>query len=172
MRVAALRSDIKDIYLDDVENSSQRTFSSEPAGQSRYFHLPSDAELTAILTKYSITLITLPLATLRTAVYGAAVAPFSSVDVSSATLVALAGISGLGPTPQAACVADLQNLIAPPLVETGPVLLSFVYGKLNKLSNVSYQPGSPNAATIARLGYIANAAVACVESDGVTPFSV
>jgi hypothetical protein len=172
MRVAALRTDIGHLNLDDVENSSQRNFSSEPAGQSRYFHAPTDAELTAVLAKYGITTTTLPLATLRTAVYGGATAPYASVNVASATLIALAGISALAATPQAACVADLQNLIAPSLVETGPVLLSFVYGKLHKLSNTSFQPGSPNAATIARLGYSAHAAVACVANDGSTPFVI
>ena len=53
MRVAIVRSDINRIYLDDVENSSQRNFSSEPVGQSRYFHKPTDAELQAVLNAYA-----------------------------------------------------------------------------------------------------------------------
>jgi len=172
MRVAALRTDIGHLYLDDVENRSQKNFSSEPAGQSRYFHVPTDAELTTVLASFGITLTTLPLATLRTAVYGGATAPFTSVDVSSATLVALAGISALVGAVQTACVTALQNLIAPSLVETGPVLLSFVYGKLSKLSAVTFQPGSPFPETETRLGYAATAAVAVVENDGNTPYSV
>lgn len=49
MRVAIVRSDIQKIYLADVENTSQRNFSSQPPGQSRYLHKPSDTELQAVL---------------------------------------------------------------------------------------------------------------------------
>lgn len=49
MRVGIVRSDIGPFYLADVENSSQRCFSSEPKGQSRYFSKPSDAQLQAAL---------------------------------------------------------------------------------------------------------------------------
>ncbi len=49
MRVAIVRTDIQKIYLSDIENSSQRDFSSEPKGQSRYFVHPTDAQLTAVL---------------------------------------------------------------------------------------------------------------------------
>lgn len=162
MRVAIVRSDVGHMYLDDIENTSQRDFSSEPAGQSRYLHRPTDAELTAILAKYSITLVTLPLATLRAAVYPTAV----TVNVASATLTALAGISALAPTAQAACVADLQNAIAPSLVETGPVLLSFVYGVLSKMKVATFQPGGT------RGNLPAGIAAAIVANDGSTVYTV
>lgn len=171
MRVAALRTDIGRLYIDDVENRSQRNFSSEPVGQSRYLHTPTDAELTKILTAYGID-GTLTLAALRTAVYGGVTPPFTSVDVSGATLSGLGPIAGLPAPQEAAIILELQNLIAPSLVETGPVLLSFVYGKLSKFSLTSYRPGSPYPETIARLGFAAAAAVACVDNDGVTPFSL
>lgn len=161
MRVAIVRTDLGHLYLDDVENTSQRHFSSEPAGQSRYFHRPSDAELTAVLAKYGITTATLSLATLRAAVYPSA----TTVNVAPATLTALAGITALTAT-QAACVADLQNLIAPSLVETGPALLSFAYGKLSKLRSAAFQPGA------GRSGLPAGIAVAIVANDGSTAFTL
>jgi DNA-binding phage protein len=47
--MAIVRSDIGHLYLNDVENRSQRNFSSQPPGQSRYFHKPTDAEFAALL---------------------------------------------------------------------------------------------------------------------------
>lgn len=54
MRVAIVRTDISKIYLADVENSSQRDFSSQPKGQSRYLVHPTDAQLTAVLNQYAL----------------------------------------------------------------------------------------------------------------------
>lgn len=54
MRIAIVRTDIQKIYLSDIENSSQRDFSSEPKGQSRYFVHPTDAQLTAVLNQYAL----------------------------------------------------------------------------------------------------------------------
>lgn len=162
MRVAIIRSDIGHLYLDDVENTSQRNFSSEPVGQSRYFHKPSDAELIAVEAKYGISQATLPVATLKTALYPTG----TTVDVSSASIQALAGISALGAGPKAAITKEIQDLVAPSLVETGPALLSFVYGKLSKLNSAAFQPGG------ARIGLPAHAAVAIVANDGVTPFTI
>ncbi len=49
MRLATVRTDIQKIYLSDIENASQRNFSSQPKGQSRYIVRPTDAQLLAIL---------------------------------------------------------------------------------------------------------------------------
>jgi len=49
MRIGVVRSDIPKIYLSDLENTSQRNFSSEAAGQSRYISKPTDAKLAAVL---------------------------------------------------------------------------------------------------------------------------
>jgi len=54
MRVGIVRSDIGKVYLSDVENRSQRCFSSEPAGQSRNFAKPADADLLAVLNSKAI----------------------------------------------------------------------------------------------------------------------
>jgi len=269
MRVAVVRSDIGNFLLDDVENSSQRNFSSEPAGQSRYFHKPSDTELSAALasaakltirgsdtsatvdttvangtklniktssaasfTQVTVTSnaalaktqivtelnaafssaglglvarisgtnqITIDTTAKGTSAYievsasspstgalhtvlgitAAATSPLSvsaletavyptstTVDVSSATITALSTFSLLTTTDSAALVAAIADVVAPSLVETGPVMLSFVYGKLSKLRSTSYQPGG------ARVGLPAGVAVAVVEEDGSTAFSI
>jgi hypothetical protein len=53
MRVGLIRQDLSRIYLDDVENTSQRNFSSQPPGQSRYFEFPSNTTLTSVLNQYA-----------------------------------------------------------------------------------------------------------------------
>jgi hypothetical protein len=53
MRVGLIRSDLSRIYLDDVENTSQRNFSSQPPGQSRYFEWPTGSTLTSVLNQYA-----------------------------------------------------------------------------------------------------------------------
>jgi hypothetical protein len=50
MRMGVVRTDLNRIYLADVENTSQRNFSSQPPGQSRYFSRPTDAQLKPPLT--------------------------------------------------------------------------------------------------------------------------
>lgn len=275
MRVAIVRSDIQKVYLDDIESRSQRCFSSEPAGQSRYFHKPTDAELQAVLDAYAPLTIrgtntaatvdttvpngtklnikssasaaytqvtvtssaTLPktqivaelnaafssaglglvarisgtnqvtidttakgqhayiavsasspsaadlhtvlgitaaattpltVAALKTAVYPTSV----TVNVAPATINALSTFSLLETAQQTALDNAIADLVAPSLVETGPVLLSFVYGKLSKLRSADFVPGGPVASTIARIGLPAGVAAAVVENDGSTPYSV
>jgi hypothetical protein len=53
MRVGIVRSDIQKIFLNDIESRSQRCYSKEPPGQTRYLHKPSDAELLAVLNAYA-----------------------------------------------------------------------------------------------------------------------
>ncbi len=269
MRVAIVRSDIGHMLLDDVENSSQRNFSSEPAGQSRYFHKPSDAELLAALnatakltirgsntsatvdttganaTKLNIktsasasftqvtvtsnatlakaTIVSelnaafvaaglglvarlsgtnqvtidttakgpdayvsvsasspstgalhtvlgitaaattgLSVSALKTAVYPTS----TTVDVSSATVTALSTFSLLTTGDSAALVSRVADVVAPTLVETGPVLLSFAYGKLSKLRSASFRPGGDRAILPAGI------AAAIVENDGSTAYTL
>lgn len=54
MRVGLIRQDLSRVYLDDVENTAQRNFSSEAPGQSRYFEFPSNTTLTSVLNQYAI----------------------------------------------------------------------------------------------------------------------
>lgn len=160
MRVAIVRSDIGHFLLDDVENSSQRCFSSQTVGQSRYFSKPTDAQLTALLVGAGVAASNL--GALKAAAYPTA----TTVDVSSATLSAVSGITALGSGPKAILVAKIADLIAPSLVETGPVLLSFVKGKLSKLRVSSFQPGG------ARSGIPAGIAAAILTDAGGAAFTL
>jgi len=269
MRVGIVRTDINRVYLSDVENRSQRNFSSEPAGQSRYFHKPTDAELlaalnskafltirgsdvaatvdttvangtklnvwtnsTATFTQVLVTsgvavtktqLVTdlnagftaaglglvarisgtnqitidttaagpnayvevsaalpsagafhtvvglaaaatsgLSVAALKAAVYPTAI----TINVSTATIAALSTFTLLAAAAQAALVDAIADTVAPKLVETGPVLLSFVYGVMSKLRSAAFQPGG------SRIGLPAGVAVAIVQNDGSTVFTV
>jgi hypothetical protein len=54
MRIGFTRTDIGPLYIDDIENRSQRNFSSEPRGQSRYFARAASADLEAALDQWAI----------------------------------------------------------------------------------------------------------------------
>lgn len=278
MRVGFIRSDIQKLYLNDVEDTSQRNFSSEPKGQSRYFHQATAADITIPLNKWGIlslrgtdvnanvntsipnnvlkiqqasaptfTSITVtdgaivskvqiaadlnsafirnglpfhavvfaaganrqlqintmapnsgPSATLvldsgaggstLNAIVGfnvagvtmagltaaavlAVVAPPGAIDVRPATINGLSSFSLLT-TAQQALIRDgdesngLADVVAPRLVETGPVLLSFVFGNISKLASAAFQPGG------ARIGLPAGAAALALDDDGNTPYSI
>lgn len=268
MRVGFVRTDIQRFYLNDVENTSQRCFSSEPRGQSRYFKKATNAQLLTVLNAYAVlslrgsigaatfvttapanvlkirklatsafttitvtsggavpiatvrddlnrgftanslpfvasiaagnfiqidtvvpnsgpsarmeldvvanstlnavlgfnvlgvTVTGLPVATVAAAVYPTPV----TVDVSDATINALSSFSLLDTTKQTALDDAIADLVAPRLVETGPVLLSFAYGNLSKLRSATFQPGG------ARVGLPAGIAAYITADDGVTPF--
>lgn len=270
MRVAIVRSDIQSFYLNDVENSSQRNFSSEPVGQSRYLKKPTDAQLQAVLdSKAKLTIrgantaatvdtagtangtllniktssaaaftqvtvtsnatlakaqivtelnaqfvlnglglvarisgtnqvtidstakganayievsasspstaalhtllgitaaATTPasLATVKAAVYPTA----TTVNVAPATINALSTFTLALAADQDALNLALADLIAPKMIETGAVLLSFAFGNLSKLRVASFQPGG------ARAGLPAGICAAIVANDGSTPFTV
>ena len=89
-----------------------------------------------------------------------------SVDVSVATINALSSFASMTTAQKTSLDNAVANLVAPSLVETGPVLLSFVYGKLHKLASAAFQPGGT------RIGLFAAPAIAVVASDGVTPFTI
>lgn len=103
----------------------------------------------------------LSVAALKAAVYAG-----GSVDVSDATITALSTFQYLTTAAQDDLVAGVADLVAPSLVETGPVLLSFVYGNLSKYNAADFQPGGD------RVGLPSGAAVVCLEDDGSTLFSV
>ena len=99
---------------------------------------------------------------LKAAVYPTSV----TVNVAPATILALSTFSLMTSIQQRVLVAALQDLVAPHLVETGMVLLSFAYGNLAKMRVASFWPGG------ARSGIPAGIAAAIVEDDGVTVFTV
>jgi formaldehyde-activating enzyme involved in methanogenesis len=102
------------------------------------------------------------LAAVQAAVYPAP----TTIDVSAATIVGSdPGFALLSAPDQAALAAAVADLVAPQLVETGLVELSFVQGILSELIDPTFQPGG------ARAGLPAGVAAAVVENDGVTPYT-
>ncbi len=53
MRVGIIRQDLASLHLDDIENTSQRNFSSQPPGQSRQIEYPSFNVLLSVLNQYA-----------------------------------------------------------------------------------------------------------------------
>lgn len=104
----------------------------------------------------------LTVAALQAAVYPTA----TTVNVATATITALSTFTNMPTAPKAVLVQTVQDTIAPQLVETGPVLLSFVNGNLSKLRAATFQPGG------ARIGLAVGPAVAIVANDGSTVFTV
>lgn len=98
---------------------------------------------------------------LQTAVYPTAV----TINVSTATIIAVSTISLLSGPNQTALVAAIAELVAPTFIETGAVLLSFTDGVISKARSASFRPDG------SRAGYATGIAVATVASDGVTPFT-
>lgn len=259
----------KGLYLSDVENTSQRNFSSEPPGQSRYFRRPTDAELLTPIVAYAFltlqgsdtnatvdttvgngtklniktsaaaafTQVTvtsngaLPKTTIMAelnaafiaaglglvarisgtnqltidttaagpnayveisagspsagalhtvlgiaaaatsginlAAWRAAVYPTpTTIDVSTATIEALSTFILLTDGAHAALIDGVADVIAPELIETGAVLLSFAAGILSKASDAAFQPGG------VRVGLTAGPALAILANDGSTVFTL
>jgi hypothetical protein len=103
MRVGIVRSDVGKLYLSDVENKSQRNFSSQPKGQSRYLSKPTDAQLATMLgtVAFLTTLGSVGAATFNTAgtangtklnIKTAAAQPFTQITVTSGAAVPIATI--------------------------------------------------------------------------------
>lgn len=103
MRIGIVRSDIGKLYLSDVENKSQRNFSSQPKGQSRYFTKPTDAQLATMLATVAFLtkLGSVGAATFNTAgtangtklnIKTASAQPFTQITVSSGAAVPIATI--------------------------------------------------------------------------------
>lgn len=284
MRVGIVRTDVGHMYLNDVENRSQRNFSSQPAGQSRYFHKPLAAEMdVALATTAFVTILStdfaaavntsvlptdnklnirasstapfvqiavtsgaavakativndlnlafinnaLPLharlsgagpnlqvtidstiggsnafieidaavpaaatlqvilgfavpgttvgisgATLLTVGPGGVYPTALTIDVSSAHLLTLSTFALMTAAQQAAVIAAIADTVAPSLIETGPVLLSFVYGNLSKMRVATFHPGGLKPGTANFVGLPAGICAAIVANDGVTPFVV
>jgi hypothetical protein len=275
MRVAAIRTDMSSIYVNDIENRAQRCFSSEPAGQSLYLKKASDEQLLEVYNTYGFATIqgsdtaptidtsthfTLSLKTSAGASYvavnvrqgvattkaniivdlnagfaasglalkafldnnkvtiqttgavcgekgyvaldtvgqldsnlglsnspvvGVSFATFKAAIYTGGTVnVSTAGISAIGSlglmvsADLTALVNAVADLVAPKLVETGPVLLSFVYGTLSKYVSSSFAPGAQynrSTQTWSSNSHVSQgtgAAVVCLANDGVTPFTL
>jgi len=104
MRVAMVRTDLDRIYLSDLENSSQRNFSSEPVGQSRYVHRLTAAEITTLLSANApLTL----LGSVGAATFDTSVNDTLEIGTAAGVFTAISVTSGAA-TPIATIVADLN----------------------------------------------------------------
>ena len=89
----------------------------------------------------------------------------TTINVSSAAIIgADPGYAFLSPTGQTALVQRVADLVAPSLIETGDVLLSFYGGIISKARVATYRPDG------ARAGKATGIALACVHNDGVTAY--
>lgn len=109
-----------------------------------------------------VTVTPLTVAALRTAAYPTS----TTIDVSTATITGLSTFSDLTTAQQTALVDAVADAIAPSFTETSLVLLSFSGGVLSKASASDFQPGG------ARIGLTAGPALAVLEDDGSTPFTL
>lgn len=149
-----------------VDRSNRLIIETTVGGPDAYVSIsavsPSAGALHTVLGLAAATTTGLSLAALRTAVYPTAV----TINVSSATILALSTFSLLTAAAQTALVDAIADLIAPSFTETSLVLLSFVNGVFGKAADAGFRPGG------ARIGLTAGPAIACLDDDGVTPFSI
>lgn len=99
-------------------------------------------------------------ALLQTAVYPTS----TTINVSTANIIAVSTINLLSVPNQTALVAAIAELVAPTFIETGAVLLSFSGGVISRIRSATFRPDGDRA------GYATGLAVAVVAADGVTPF--
>jgi len=92
--------------------------------------------------------------------------PPQYLDVSETNIGTIGTWGNLTAAAKTALTDAVADVVAPSIVETGPALLSFVYGNLSKFSSLTFQPGGT------RVGLPVGPAVAVLEDDGSTPFSV
>lgn len=269
MRIGCIRSDIGGIYISDVENTSQRNFSSEPFGQSRNLKKPSSDVLSSVLGSFGsvsvlgsntsasvdtssnntlrirqgsgsflsitvptgasvskasiatslttvmlangmeamaavsgnnqiliystgsnkgpsasleidtvangstlstavgfnssgVTLTGLSVSSLVSAVYPTA----STIDVSSATILALSSFSTLLGSDKTALVNAIADAVAPHFIETELVVQSATSGQLSKLASSGFHPGYGHT------GLPAGAAVVLLSDDGSSNWTI
>jgi len=150
MRIGTIRTDIGRIYVSDIENTSQRDFSSQPKGQSRYFVHPTDAQLTAVLNKYALaTLLGTNTSTFNTT--GSNATKLNIRTVSGAPYVQATVRSGSAVT-AAQIVADLNvsfkalGVAALARVAGTSVAIDTVLGGPGV--NLDLDPSSPSTATL------------------------
>lgn len=149
-----------------ISGTNQLTIDTTTKGPDAYVSIsagsPSAAALHTVLGLAASATSGMSVATLKTAVYPTAV----TVNVAPATINALSTFSLMSTAVQTTLDTAIADIVAPHLVETGMVLLSFAYGNLSKLRSATFWPGGT------RGGLSAGIAAAIVEDDGVTSFSI
>lgn len=158
MRVAVIRGDLsKALFIADVEPKSQSGASAEPPrGNARYVGRPNATNIQNYLNAQGLAASAATLITATVPVGG-------PVDVSSATITGVAGLGGA----TVAQVAALQELLAPQFVETDAVKKSFLFGNLSGFRSASFNPDPRREPAL-----VNGPAIALVQDDGVTPFTV
>jgi len=158
MFVAVIRGDIsKPLFIADVEPKSTANPSTEsPLGQSRYISRPDPTKIQAYLDGQSLVATASALITATVPVGG-------PVDISPTTIKAVGSLSGSSN----AQVAALQALLAAKFVETDVVKKSFLYGNLAGYRSASFNPDTRRVPPLSN-----GAAIALVQDDGVTAFTV
>ena len=149
-----------------ISGTNQLTIDTTAMGPDAYVEIsaatPSAAALHTVVGLAAAATSGLSLAAWRTAVYPTA----TTIDVSSATILALSTFTLLTTADQTALVDAVADLIAPEIIETGAALLSFAFGIMSKAAAATFQPGG------ARIGLAAGPALAILQDDGVTPFTL
>lgn len=90
----------------------------------------------------------------------------TGVYVSDATFEALSTWTSMQTAQKTAFYLAIRDLICPRFVETGPVLLSFVYGIFSKMRSPSFRPGG------LRSGRPSGIAAAFIMDDGSAAFTL
>jgi hypothetical protein len=137
-------------------------------GVSACIAIDSSSTLETVLGLSTSVVATVTLSTLKSTIYP----DVGEANVSSAQIATIAQFAGLRTATLDSLTEAVQAVAAYNLVETGPVMLSFVYGTLSKLSSASFLPGSQAGVANTHVSLPAGAAVVCLENDGSTVYSV
>jgi len=158
MFVAVIRGDLsKPVFIADTEPKSQSNSSTEsPLGQNRYISRPDPIKIQLYLDGQSLVATASALITATVPVGG-------PVDISPATIKAVGSLSGASNSQ----VAALQSLLAAKFVETDVVKKSYLYGNLAGYRSASFNPDPRRVPALSN-----GAAIALVQDDGSTPFTV
>lgn len=137
-------------------------------GASAYLKVDSASTLETVLGLDTSAVTAVSVGALTSVVYPGA----GQANVSADALATITAFSGLSSAKLEALEDAVQALASYSLVETGPVLLSFVYGTLSKLSASGFLPGSQSGVANSHVTLPSGAAVVCLENDGSTVYAV
>lgn len=149
-----------------IAGTNQLTIDTTTKGPDAYVEVsaasPSAAALHTVVGLAAAATSGLAVTALDAAVYPTPV----TIDVSVATLTGLSTFGLMQTADRTALMEAIADVVAPKLVETGQVLLSFAYGNLSKMRIASFQPGGTRGGLPAGIG------AAIVEDDGTTPYVI
>lgn len=157
-RVTVVRSDIPRVYVNDLENRSQRNAPYEAAGQTQYLgSIAQGLDNGRYEALQDFLLNGIAAGAASETVADLLAGTVDSSDVSTGTIQSTISSRTL----TAAELETCQDLLSARFVETGPFLLSFDRGVLEGLLDANFE----------YLG-TAGAAIEVFEDDGSTPFAL